>query len=349
MNHEQFMKQALLLAEKGRGKTSPNPLVGCVIVNKGVIVGEGYHEKAGRLHAERIALQKAGKQAENATLYTTLEPCSHTGKTPPCTNFIIEAGIKEVVFATKDVNPLVEGREKLRKAGITVVEGILEEEARTQNEIFFKYMRTKKPFVLLKIAQTKDGMIAPLTREKINITSNESHKKVHKLRGELGAVMIGSGTLKADNPQLTPRLVPGNDPWKIIVTTTGDIPLTAHLITHPQKTMIATTSKCPSQQRNLLEEKGVVVLTCTLKEGKVDLQDLMSQLGGREITSILMESGGELNTSSLQQGIVDKIMIFTSPKELGDGLLPFKMETPIHLQKPKLTKIGPDSLLEGYV
>lgn len=349
MNHEIFMKRALQLAEKGRGKTSPNPLVGCVIVSQGKIVGEGYHEKAGNPHAEIIALKEARTQAEGATLYTTLEPCSHTGKTPPCANAIIEAGIKEVIFAVKDANPLVDGETLLKKAGIHVTGGMLEKEARVQNEIFFKYIQAKTPFVILKVAQTEDGMIAPLNKERTDITSKESRTLVHKMRGEMDAVLIGSGTLKADNPQLTPRLTQGNDPWKIIVSTKGDIPFNSQLLTHLKKTILATTSLLPEHKKEVLEKKGIDVIVCNLKDDKVDLQDLMFHLGARNITSILMEAGQEINTSALQQGIVDKMMIFTAPSNLGEGILPFKTGTLIHLQKPKRTKIGTDSLLEGYI
>lgn len=355
ISHKKYMELALKLAEKGRGLTSPNPMVGCIIVKRGRIVGKGWHKKAGTGHAEVIAIDEAGKKAMNSTMYVTLEPCSHWGRTPPCTERIMEAGVREVVIGVKDPNPLVHGYFELKARGLKTRIGILESECEKLNEAYIKWMKTKKPFVILKVAMSADGRIATKTGDSKYITSKEARTLVHKLRTEVDAVMVGLNTVFRDNPELTPRLWKGKDPLKIVVDSTLKIPKNCNLMKHPAKLIIATTNKAKKNNIAKLQEKGVKVLMTKSVKGMVDMTELMKQLGRHEITSVMIEGGSELNSSAIKARAVDKIFIFTAPKLIGNGLGAIgnlgvnKIDKAINLKDTKCSRVGKDMLVEAYL
>jgi diaminohydroxyphosphoribosylaminopyrimidine deaminase/5-amino-6-(5-phosphoribosylamino)uracil reductase len=350
MNDIYFMKKTLTLAARGKGRTSPNPLVGAVIVKGGKIIAADYHRKAGTPHAEVLALNKAGKRAKDATLYVNLEPCCHTEKrTPPCTKAIIRSGIKKVVVAMIDPNPRVSGMglKELRKSGIETVSGIMEAEAKQLNEAFIKYISKKNPFVILKIAQSLDGKIATARGESKWITGEKAREYVHKLRNEVDAILVGIGTVIKDNPSLDCRIRKGRNPYRIIVDSNLQIPLNAKVLKHGDgKTIIATISSRPTLlkeitinspfvkggRRGIISKKeyadyqnkmkrlnhmGIRILTVKDKDGRVDLKFLMEELGRLEITSIMIEGGSSINASALSSGVVDKVMIFVGSKIIG--------------------------------
>jgi len=319
---EQYMRQALSIARYAMGRTSPNPMVGAVIVSAGRVVGQGWHRLAGTPHAEINALQQAGDLARDATMYVTLEPCSHYGRTPPCADAVIAAGIKKIVVAMNDPNPLVAGRglAKIREAGIEVVEGVLAAEAATLNEIFIKHISTQMPFVVLKSAMSLDGKIAAYTGHSQWITGPESRERVHKLRDCYDAILVGIGTVLADNPNLTTRLSPkGKNPIRIIVDSMARTPLDAHVVTDGlAPTIIIVTSKAPNDRiQALCACDGVEVLVGSQKQSGVDLRQLFKTLAGRNITSIFIEGGGSINASLLAENLVDKIYWFIAPKIIG--------------------------------
>jgi diaminohydroxyphosphoribosylaminopyrimidine deaminase/5-amino-6-(5-phosphoribosylamino)uracil reductase len=361
MSHELFMKRALELASKARGRTSPNPLVGAVIVKKGRIIAEGYHRKAGTAHAEIVALKKAGDNARGATLYLSLEPCCHTDKrTPPCTGSIIHSGIKKVVVAMIDPNPRVSGMglKELRKAGIKTEKGLLENEARKLNEPFIKYIRTNIPFVVLKIAQSLDGKIATSKGESKWITGEVSRRRVHKLRNDLDAVLVGSGTVLKDNPSLDCRIRGGINPYRVIVDSTLRIPMKAKVLQYDDgKTIIATTSKAPKKRIDLIHKLGHRVFIIRNNRGMADLKSLMIELGKVGITSVMIEGGASLSASALQGNVIDKIMLFCAPKIIGGtdsipsvgGNSPAFLKNALRVKDLQVTKSGEDLLLEGYI
>src|SRR3989344_6007426 len=353
--HRKYLEMALKLAEKGRHTVSPTPMVGSLVVKRGKIIGRVFHVRAGEDHAEVIALKQAGKRAKNSTLYVTLEPCSHWGRTPPCTEAIVKSGVSEVVIGMKDPNPLVNGFGILKSRGIKTRMGVLEEEARRMNEIYIKYIKTKKPFVILKVAASLDGKIATSTGNSKYITSKESRKYVHQLRSNVDAVLIGINTLIADNPKLDARLVKGKDPIKIIVDSTLKIPLKGNIMKSPEKLIIATTSKAPKNKIKAIQNKGAKIIIAPSKAGLVDLDFLMRELGKHEITSILIEGGNRVNSSALKEKIVDKILVFTAPRLIGKGLDAFgdlgikKLDNTINIREMSTRKIGNDILVEGYL
>lgn len=355
ISHKKYMDLTIKLAEKGRGFASPNPMVGCIIVKRGRIVGKGCHKKAGTEHAEVLAINDAGKKVMNSTLYVNLEPCSHWGRTPPCTERIVEAGVREVVIGMRDPNPLVDGFRELKFRGLKTKIGILEKDAKKLNEVYIKYTKTKRPFVTIKVAMSIDGKIATSTGSSKFITSKEARTYVHQLRSEMDAVMVGLNTVLRDDPELTPRLVNGKDPMKIVVDSNLKIPKNSHLMKEPGKLIIATTSKAPKNYVKKLQQKGVNVLVTNSKKGMVDLQDLVKQLGRHEITSVMIEGGAQLNSSAIKEGVVDKILIFTAPKIIGNGLGAIgnlgikKINNAISLKNPTTKKIGKDLLIEGYL
>ena len=355
ISHKKYMDLAIKFAEKGKGLTSPNPMVGCIVVKRGRIVGKGFHKKAGTEHAEVLAINDAGKKAINSTLYVNLEPCSHWGRTPPCTEKIVEAGVREVIIGMQDPNPLVDGFKELKFRGLKTKIGILEKEAKKLNEIYIKYMRTKRPFVLLKVAMSVDGKIATSTGDSKYITSKEARTHVHQLRSEVDAVMVGLNTVLRDNPELTPRLVKGKDPMKIVVDSKLKIPKSSNLMKNPAKLIIATTNKASKNDIKKLQQKGINVIITQSSKGLVDLEDLMKQLGKHEITSVMIEGGSQLNSSAIKSGIVDKVLIFTAPKIIGNGIGAIgslgikKIEKAINLKNPVVKKIGKDVLIEGYL
>ncbi|HEX3030816.1 MAG TPA: bifunctional diaminohydroxyphosphoribosylaminopyrimidine deaminase/5-amino-6-(5-phosphoribosylamino)uracil reductase RibD [Bacillota bacterium] len=360
----QYMKQALELAAMARGRTSPNPMVGAVVVKDNNIVGTGYHQKAGTPHAEVHALKAAGKDARGATIYVTLEPCSHHGRTPPCVEAILRAGISRVVAAMTDPNPLVAGRglEQLRQAGVEVISGVMEAEARQLNEKFLKYITTKRPFVLLKAAMTMDGKIATHTGDSRWVTGEEARGYVHQLRDEYDAIMVGIGTVLADDPALTTRRpgVEGRDPIRIILDSEGRLPLEARVLTQSSDapTVVAVTDRAPLHKLGQLEAAGARILRIKKDpEGRVDLLDLMDQLGQREISSVMLEGGAVVNSAALAAGIVDKVAMFIAPKIVGgiDAASPVGgqgvelMNQALELLNPTVRQFGRDILIEGHI
>jgi diaminohydroxyphosphoribosylaminopyrimidine deaminase/5-amino-6-(5-phosphoribosylamino)uracil reductase len=320
-----YMKRALKLAGKGRGWTSPNPLVGAVIVKDGQIVGEGYHKRFGEDHAEINAINNASESIVGATLYVTLEPCSHYGKTPPCVERIIKEKLSRVVIGVTDPNPLVAGRSiaMLQDQGITTTVGILEKECRELNEAFFKYMTTKIPFVTVKYAQTVDGRIATTTGHSRWISSQASRKYAHRLRSYHDGILVGIKTVLKDDPDLTVRLVKGKNPQRIVVDSTLQIPADAKILTNQDKapTIVATTSHCSSEKRALLREMDIETLVIDEDDGgHVDLHKLIAELGRRGISSILVEGGAEIITSLVKEKIPDRLLIITAPKIAGKGI-----------------------------
>lgn len=360
MDDERWMKRVLRLAEKGRGRTSPNPMVGAILVKDSRAVGDGYHAKAGEPHAEIIALQKAEKEAKEATLYLNLEPCTHYGKTPPCAPAVIEAGVRRVVIGMKDPNPLVKGRgvEALKRAGLDVDVGILENECRRLNDAFCKYILNKEPFLILKVAATLDGKIATRKGESQWISGEASRRFVHRLRDQVDGVIVGIGTVLKDDPMLTARVKGAKYPYRIILDSRLRIPENAKVIEiFPSKTIVATTELAPGEKVERLEKKGVRVLILDSKKGRVDLKPCLFKLGEMGMMSLLVEGGSQLNGSFLDEGLIDKIFLFLSPKLIGDpqalgifgghGVPSLKEAIP--LSGLKVKRIGEDLLLEGYL
>ena len=358
MNDENFMREALRIARNAEGRTSPNPMVGAVVVKDGKIIAEGWHRQAGTPHAEVHALNMAGELAKGATLYVTLEPCSHFGRTPPCVNRIIESGIKKVVAAMSDPNPKVAGRgfEILKSAGVEVEVGLLEAEARRLNEVFLKFITEKLPFVTMKFASSLDGKIATYSGESQWISCAESRKFVHHLRDINDAILVGIGTVLADNPSLTTRLVAGKNPVRVIVDSTARTPLDSKVVTDKSaRTIIATTSNAPAEKISALKNLGVEIILAGNE--CVDLKILMQKLAAQEITSILVEGGGQIHFSMLKAGLVDKIYAFIAPKIIGgknsltsvEGIGFEKLSEAITLRNFTSERIGEDFLLSGYV
>ncbi|MFB6800585.1 bifunctional diaminohydroxyphosphoribosylaminopyrimidine deaminase/5-amino-6-(5-phosphoribosylamino)uracil reductase RibD [Peribacillus butanolivorans] len=331
MNNDQYyMKLALDLAASAKGKTNPNPVVGAVIVKDGVIAGTGIHRKAGEPHAEVHAFKMAGDYAKNATLYVTLEPCSHYGKTPPCANLVKESGVRRVVVATQDPNPEVAGRgiSILRDAGIEVEVGVLEKEAQRLNERFIHNMITNRPFVISKYAMTLDGKLATHTGHSKWITGEESRHSVHLLRDEVDAILIGIGTVLADNPSLTTRLPEGGgkNPIRIILDSELRVPLDANVVqVSDAKTVIVTQENASVDKIADLSEKGIEFIIVPKTDAGLDLRILMEELYKKGITDVLLEGGSEVNASFLRAGLIDKYLIYVAPKLLGgrNSLTPF--------------------------
>lgn len=322
-----FMKRALTLARKGIGKTSPNPAVGCVIVKDGVIVGEGWHKKAGGPHAEVHALSMAGSMAVGSDVYVTLEPCCHTGKTPPCSEALIKAGVRRVIAGMPDPNPKVSGGglKALADAGIITDCGLFEMECRAMNPAFIKHVTSGMPYVTYKCAMTLDGMIATASGHSRWISCAGSRKIAHKLRAASDAIMVGVGTVIADNPLLTVRDVPGKNPIRIIVDSRLRTPVDSAVMVcdMAHETIIATTEADPVI-RQRYQQKDVSLLICSQRQGKVDLTDMMAQLGKRGIQSILLEGGSSLAGELLKQGLIDECVFFYAPMVTGsDGYSPF--------------------------
>lgn len=359
--HEQYMRLALELAEKARGRTSPNPLVGAVIVKDGRIVGRGYHMKAGTPHAEVHALREAGDEAKGSTMYVTLEPCSHYGRTPPCSEAVIRAGISEVFVAMEDPNPKVAGMgiRQLEEAGITVHVGLLEQDARQMNEIFLKYITNGKPFVLLKWAMTLDGKIAARTGHATWITGSEAREMVHGIRNQYDAILVGVNTVLADNPALTCRIPGGRDPVRVILDSSARIPADSLVLIQESEapTYVVVTEDASPERIKLLASGNAKVLKLKADcHGRIDLQDLMLKLAELEISSILVEGGSEVAASFLEEKLVDKVIAFIAPKILGGagapspigGEGPATMDMAVSLTRTRQGSIGEDLVFEGY-
>lgn len=348
---KKFMRRALTLARKGVGKTAPNPAVGCVIVRDGRVVGEGWHTKAGTPHAEIHALAQAGRLAQGADLYVTLEPCNHHGKTPPCTEAILQAGIKRVVAGMVDPNPIVSGTgiERLRSAGVQVEVGLLEPECRELNKGFIKYVTTAMPYLLYKSAMTLDGNIATVTGHSRWVSGEASRKYVHRLRATCDAVMVGVDTILADNPQLNVRHVRGRSPLRVIVDTRMRTPESVSVLTGPlaKKTIIATCETNPKVHLRY-QKQGATVVVCDEFDGRVDMRDLLRKLGERGVRTILLEGGSRLAGDALKNGLIDECIFFYAPKIVGNGFAPFAlsgiatMDEAIMMQVRKVTMSGPD-------
>ena len=367
MDHQYYMRRALDLARKGRGFTSPNPMVGAVVVKDGRIVGEGYHPAAGQPHAEVNALDDAGEEARGATLYVTLEPCNHTGRTPPCTAKIIDAGIKTVVSAMEDPNPRVAGggHAVLEAQGIRVHRGVCEKEARRLNEAFVKYICTGRPFVTVKCAATLDGRIATRTGDARWVTGPESRLHVHRLRHAVDGIMVGINTVRADDPSLTTRLSADvqpdpRDPVRIILDTHLSIPENAGILRLDSEavTLIICADDVPAKTRSRIERPGVrVVPVETGEDGRIHLAGLMDRLGAEEVTSLLIEGGSRVTASAFAAGIVDRAMFFYAPKILGgDDGVPVcagpgrdSMADCIRLADIETRRFDDDVLVEGTV
>jgi len=340
IDDQKYMARALKLAQLGEGATSPNPMVGAVVVNQGEIVGKGYHQQYGGPHAEVFALDKAGEKAEGADLYVTLEPCSHYGKTPPCAKKVIDSGIKRVVVSMVDPNPEVAGRgiEMLREAGIKVELGLFEEESKEVNEVFLKYIQSQYPFIYLKKAQTLDGYIATKSGDSKWITNSKARNEGHKLRHKADAIMVGIGTVLADNPSLTARLnnQEGIDPLRIILDPLLEIPLSAKIINQESEasTLIITADEFPAvaaaeaeaKKKKLKQLDQVEVLTFTVnKDNYFEIKEILKTLRNRKISSILIEGGAKLSHTFLKENLVDKYYYFIAPKIFGgsDGTAAF--------------------------
>lgn len=360
---ELYMRKALDLASRARGRTSPNPLVGAVVVNNGTVVGQGYHKKAGTPHAEIYALQEAGELAEGATLYVTLEPCSHQGLTPPCVQAVIAAGIKRCVVAAKDPNPLVNGRGLacLKEAGIEVLTGVLRSEAENQNEVFFKYIRTGLPFVILKTAMTLDGKIASRTGDSKWITSETARLWVHQLRDQMDGIMVGIGTVKADDPRLNTRLTDrqGRDPIRLILDGNLDLPLNSSIAASSrlQTTLVFASRGADRNRAKEMEQLGIEVIMVDGKPDKLDLEQVLRVAAHRKICSILVEGGGTVNSSLLEKGLVDKLHWFIAHKIIGGRMAASPVEghgltamaDAIELEGISHEFMGPDLLISGYI
>lgn len=337
---EKYIRLALTLAEKAKGLTSPNPCVGAVVVKNSRIIGRGYHRRAGGPHAEIYALRQAGRRANGATLYVSLEPCCHYGRTPPCVDAIASSGIKRVVAAMKDPNPLNNGKgiAALKRCGIRTDVGILEKRARQLNEAFIKHITKNMPFVTVKVVQSLDGKIATRTGDSKWISGAIARRFVHRLRSKVDAIIVGSRTLLKDDPLLTAR-IKGRD------------------VKQPLRVILCGGSKIPSSSRILNSKGGEVILVKPRKDGRVEIRSLLKDLAKRGVTHVLIEGGGEVIASAFEAKVVDKVCFVISPKIIGgrqavtsvEGIGADKVSKAIEIKAAAARKLGDDFMLEGYV
>jgi diaminohydroxyphosphoribosylaminopyrimidine deaminase/5-amino-6-(5-phosphoribosylamino)uracil reductase len=360
---EKYMKQALDLAQKGSGWTTPNPMVGAVVVKDGQVVGQGYHQRAGGPHAEVNAIDDAGSRARGATIFVTLEPCNHFGRAPPCTRKIIDAGIRRVVVAMADPNPGVTGggNATLQDQGLDVTTGVCEKEARTLNESFITWITTGKPFVIAKCAATLDGRIATRTGDSRWVTGRASRQFVHRIRHGVDGIMVGAETVKKDDPSLTTRLddQTGSDPTRIILDSHLSMPPTAKMLRQKSDapTWVVCGPDATADRRHVLEKAGARVIDLSLKMGRIDLSALMEKLGAMGITSLLIEGGGTVLGSAFAAGIVDKVCFFYAPKILGGddgvpicrGVGPDSMQQSLPIHDLTVFRFDTDVMLQGYL
>ncbi len=357
-----YMRRAIELSLSGNGFVHPNPLVGAVIVKNGKVIGEGYHQKFGEAHAEVNAINNATESIEGATMYVTLEPCNHYGKTPPCTEQIIREKISRVVIGISDPNAKVSGGgiEKLLSAGIETGTGILQKEVQRVNEVFIKYVQTGMPFCAMKTAMTMDGKISTYSGDSKWISNELSRKYVHVLRHNYSGIMVGVNTVITDNPSLDDRsdYKTKSHPAKIVVDSNGRIPLNSKLFkSKAAKTIIAVTERASTEFINAVSNKGAEIVFCPIKEDKVDIRFLMKHLGKSGIDSILLEGGSTLNFSAINEGLVDKVYSFISPKLIGGD----KAQTPVGgagfkkindaivLKISDVKRFDEDILVEAYI
>ena len=355
------MKRAIELAEKGMGHTSPNPMVGCVVVKDGRIISEGYHEVYGGYHAERNALLRCQEDTVGADLYVTLEPCCHYGKTPPCTDIILAHGIKQVLIGSMDPNPLVAGKgvALLQEQGVHVETGILAEECTRLNEIFFHYIKNKTPFMAVKYAMSLDGKIACYTGHSKWVTGEEARCHVQKLRKQYSGIMVGIGTVIADDPMLNCRIEEGVDPVRIICDSALSIPMESKLVLTARDipTIVACcVGRMLKEKQDMLQEAGVQVIVTDGKE-RVNLMDLYRELGRRQIDSVLLEGGGSLHASVLEAGLAKKVYAYIAPKIIGgreakspvEGIGAASMAEALAIQDITLERLGQDICISGYL
>ena len=356
------MRMALNLAKKGQGYTSPNPMVGAVIVKGGEVVGRGFHRAAGQAHAEVNAIDMAGIKARGATLYVNLEPCNHTGRTPPCTRKILEGGIRRVVVAMSDPHTKAGGgAEFLRQHGVDVRVGVCEKQAARLNEAFVKYVSTDRPFVILKCAATLDGRTATRTGDSKWVTGEKARRFVHRLRHAVDGIMVGIGTIRADNPSLTTRLnlKKGVDPVRIVLDSHLSIASDAGILSldSDADTILVAGKSAARAKKKKFEKKGVRVIGQPLKDGRIDLRSLMEWLGKEGITSLLIEGGSRVFASALSSGVVDKVLFFYAPKILGgddgtpicQGAGPALMKDSMPIRNIRVKRFAEDVLIEGYL
>ena len=364
LRHEFFMKKALELAEKGRGTASPNPMVGAVVVKNGRIVSSAYHKRPGALHAEAITLRKAGKKAEGAGLYVNLEPCAHIGRTPPCTDAIIKSKIKKVFCSMVDPNSLNNRRgiKILRRNNIKVSVGLLQEEAQKLNEVFIKYVTRGMPFVTLKMAESLDGKIATRKNDSKWITSEASRDYAHKLRSQVDAVLVGVNTILKDDPLLTSRRE--RSPIKVILDPDLKIPERARIFSKksPSLSIIAIMQKS-LQTRSVIEKfkrlskKGILVISCPGKNGRIDLRGFLKELAELEIAHLLVEGGGDTAAGFIEAGLVDRALFFIAPRIIGgrdaissiEGHGVDRIKKSTSLKDIEVERISEDVLVKGYV
>ena len=360
MDDNKYMRMALQLAEKGCGWVAPNPMVGAVIVKDGRVIGQGWHEKYGQLHAERNALNSCTESPAGATMYVTLEPCCHHGKQPPCTDAVLEAGIRRVVVGSGDPNPKVGGKgiRILREHGVEVTEHVLKEECNRLNEVFFHYIQTNRPFVVMKYAMTMDGKIAAYTGASKWITGESARNHVQQQRHRYSAIMVGVGTVLADDPLLTCRIPGGKNPLRFICDTGLRTPPAAQVVTTAKEVPTTLVTSCKDEEKWLPYEKaGCRILLMEEKDGHVDLWKLMERLGQEQVDSILLEGGGTLNWAALESGIVRKVQTYIAPKLFGGQTA----RTPIEgtgvaspadafcLENSTVLRIGEDFMIESEV
>ncbi len=365
--HERFMHRAIELAESAVGCTFPNPLVGAVIVRDGQIIGEGWHQAAGEAHAEIHALRCAGERARGATLYSTLEPCNHTGRTPPCTQAIIDAGIATLVYAVGDCNPVASGgARRLEAHGIEVIAGILQARAYESIRAFVHHLGTGKPWVILKSAHSLDGRVATRTGDSQWITGAAARAQGHRLRQEVDAILVGADTMIADDPALTVRL-PASEfaadrirhPRPVVLDSTGRVPLTSHLYQpdHPRRALVATTRRMPAEYRSKLTALGVSVIEFPAdRKGRVELAAVLAWLGEAGLQSVLAEGGPTLHGALFDAGLVDEVQAFIAPLIIGGirarpavaGLGAASLDDALHLHDTRAELHGTDLLVRGY-
>ena len=359
---DRFMKRALELAACGLGRTSPNPAVGAVVVRDGAIVGEGYHRRAGEPHAERVALANAGEAARDAQIYVSLEPCCHHGRTPPCTDAIAEAGIASVVYALQDPDPLCAGggEAALRAAGIDVQGGFMAEEAGRLLEGYIRHRRTGRPLMTVKLAMSLDGRIATRTGDSRWISGEQSRGIVHRLRDRCDVVMVGAGTVLADDPSLTTRDVPGGrDALRVIADSRARTPASARVIHQESDAgcLIACTDAAPPERVQALRDAGAEVVVLPERAGRVDLGALMDELGARGALNVLIEGGGGLVAGALEAGVVDRMLLFYAPLIIGGedavagvaGAGVARVADAPKLRDVTTRRVGDDLLVEGYL
>lgn len=353
-----MMARALELAARGRGETSPNPMVGAVLVKNGRIVGEGYHRKAGTAHAEIVALNQAGKKGNGATLYITLEPCCHTGRTGPCVERIIDARIAKVIYAVNDPNPEVNGKgaRKLRRSGVKVQSGLMRNECLRLNETFFTFHRTGRPFVIVKSAQSLDGRVATSNGDSKYITGVAALKYAHKLRAEVDAVLVGAGTARVDNPSLTVRRVRGKNPLRIILSTSLNIPRRSRMFGDGNGPVIlASTKKAITRSEKKFSDRNVSFWPIRHSGPKrLDLCAFLDKAAEFGLQSILVEGGPSLATSFIRQGLADKVIVITAPLMIGKGVSTFgdfgvsSLTQAIRFRQAGFSALGNDCLFIGY-